>query len=77
MAEHCWAPWSEDQVASLNAYQESGHFHPFTCGQRDDDGEAHLLRATREGWYCPKCAAQGKDYSQAWCHGWMADWSWQ
>jgi hypothetical protein len=62
-----FAPWSIDQVASLNAYQASGHFHPFTC-----DRGAHVLVATPQGWICPQ-----DDYTQAWAHDFMLDWSWR
>jgi hypothetical protein len=37
------APWTRDQVASLNEYQEAGFFHPFTCH------EGHTLVATGAG----------------------------
>ena len=62
------APWSQDQVDSLNAYQESSAFHPFTCGACDD---REGLTATTEGWRCKSC-----DYTQNWTHSFMADWSW-
>ena len=67
------ATFTDDQVASLNAFQEAGNFHPFTCGnpkcRRESGGE---LVATREGWHCPSC-----DYRQDWAHGFMLDWSWR
>ncbi len=72
------APWTADQVASLNEYQESGVMHPFTCGGRTLDGEEHVLRATEEGWVCDKCPGwKLKAYHQDWCHWWMSDWSWK
>ena len=77
MSDICKAPWNESQVESLNAFQHCGRCHPFTCGQRDPNGEHHVLRATSTGWGCPKCAAAGKEYTQDWCHRRMADWSWQ
>ena len=68
--------FTPDEVESLNAYQNSNSFHPFTCGgDRTDekhlDGEGRLV-ATGEGWYCPFC-----EYRQDWCHQWMKDWSWK
>lgn len=68
--------WTEDQVRSLNEFQKSGVFHPFTCGgNRTDanhlDGEGVLV-ATQEGWVCPYC-----DYRQTWCYPWMIDWTWK
>jgi hypothetical protein len=61
-------PFTNDQVASLNAYQAAGSAHPFTCGT---DGCREVLRAERDGWCCPRCG-----YSQDWAHVFMADWSW-
>lgn len=75
-----YAPFTDDQVNSLNAYQVAGVMHPFTCGNRsershvwrDGDGDLGLLMATPAGWTCPQC-----DYTQDWAHGFMADWSWR
>jgi hypothetical protein len=63
------APWTREQVASLNAFQRSERYHPYTC-----PSEAHSshLVASKQGWYCPMCA-----YTQGWAHTWSADWSWQ
>jgi hypothetical protein len=68
--------FTPDEVESLNAYQVSGAFHPFTCGgDRTDekhlDGEG-LLIATENGWNCPFCS-----YTQTSAHPWMKDWSWK
>ncbi len=51
--------FTPEEVESLNSYQISGAFHPFTCGgDRTDkdhlDGEG-LLVATEDGWLCPFC----------------------
>lgn len=62
------APFTEEEVESLNGYQESGYGHPFTCGNNSD----HILVATREGWVCPEC-----DYTQRWAHKFMTDNSWK
>ena len=74
------APWTPDQVESLNGFQKSGFMHPFTC-PRDED-EKHLetsddfhdtiLIATIDAWRCPTC-----DYTQDWAHSFMADWAWR
>jgi hypothetical protein len=77
MGEIIEAPWTDDQVASLNEFQRVRKWHPFTCGERDPGGSEHRLVATQEGWYCPQCAANGKSYSQRWCHSFMANWSWK
>ncbi|HEY6018491.1 MAG TPA: hypothetical protein VIY48_00890 [Candidatus Paceibacterota bacterium] len=66
-----WAPFTEDQVASINAYQASNVGHPFTCGSNRHKEQA-LLIAQVNGWYCPLC-----DYGQSWAWNWMADWSWE
>lgn len=71
------APWKPGQVDRLNGYQESGVFHPFTCGRCRDADESwpledqHLLVATEEGWTCPTC-----DYTQTWAWTFMID-GWQ
>jgi hypothetical protein len=74
------APFTPDQVESLNGYQVSGVMHPFTCGRcRDElgiweDGTINdrLLVATEAGWTCPTC-----DNTQNWAWPWMADGSWR
>lgn len=73
------APFARDQAASLNAYQFSGAFHPFTCPREHcwpgESPRLHvLLVALEEGW---RCAGEGCDYTQGWAHAWMADWRWR
>lgn len=66
-------PWTADQVASLNGYQQAGVMHEFTCGNSDCrrvDGKP--LTAAEDGWHCLRCG-----YTQEFAHAWMADWSWQ
>jgi hypothetical protein len=63
------APFTTEQVKSLNEYQESGVFHPFTCGT---DKCRCVLIAAEDGWTCPEC-----DYTQNWAHEWMGDNSWK
>lgn len=69
------APFVAEQVNSLNDYQRSGVFHPFTCGRdprsAHSDGEG-ILVARRDGWMCPD-----DDYTQTWAHDFMADGSWR
>ncbi len=64
-------PWTSEQVAALNSYQRAGRFHPFTCGNRDENRRRHrkhpVLRATRVGWVCDACG-----YRQTWAHAFMA-----
>lgn len=67
-------PWTSEQVASLNAYQASSIFHPFT-GRNDllPLGQDDILIATADGWE----SRLDPDYHQEWAWKWMADWSWQ
>lgn len=75
-------PWTEDQVASLNAFQRSGLFHPFTCNAEHD--RRQTLVAEADGWHCPDPDCS---YTQPWAHSFMADpeilrtmqrsWTWQ
>lgn len=62
------APFSDDQVASLNAYQACGYAHPFTGADSGFD-----LIATREGWV----EEPGGPVVQTWAHDFMGDWSWK
>lgn len=73
------APWSADQVASLNGYQHSGAFHPFTCSggggpHSDRPGRSSVLVVDEDGWRCP---VEGCTHHQHWAHAFMADWSWK
>lgn len=68
------APWTPEQVTTLNRYQRDERFHPFTCGSGNRTDEFHAvkvreldlhdagqLHATVNGWVCPAC-----DYTQPW-----------
>lgn len=61
------APWTAEQVWSLNEYQASGAMHPFTSENSTE------LIATPDGWIEHE---DGK-VIQKWAWAWMADWSWQ
>jgi len=63
------APWTDDQVLSLNGYQECCRYHPFTYGEGEDKV---ALIATNDGWV----AYNEGPVVQVWAHRWMADWSW-
>lgn len=76
-----YAPFTPDQVESLNGYQQSGLMHPFTCADvvhDDTDDEVFadpvLLVATEAGWVCPR---EDCDYTQGWAHDWMANGLWR
>lgn len=57
------APFTDEQVENLNAFQKSNRYHPFTCGGQCSDS---VLVATNAGWICPRC-----DYTQCWAHEFM------
>lgn len=64
-----YAPWSPNEVAALNDYQQAGWFHPFTCGIRDEHpSDEGILVATENGWVCP---VESCDYTQTWAHAFM------
>lgn len=81
--EEIKAPFTDEQVKELNAYQAKGRFHPFTCigqmkEQEDENGkfkertrsicpDGGKLIATKDGWVCP-CG----EYKQDWAHAFMA-----
>lgn len=69
---HSNAPWSEDEVKSLNDFQKAGCFHPFT-GTRGPNGEETVLIATPAGWV----EYEGGPVVQTWAHQFMADGSWR
>jgi hypothetical protein len=58
------APWTDEEVKRLNAYQKAAHLHPFTCPGDKADCEKHReLIATSDGWVCA-CG----EYKQEWAH---------
>lgn len=67
--------FTPDEVESLNAYQKSGVFHPFTCGTKEkhtNNRDSDVLQAESDGWHCVSC-----DYHQIWAHEWMKSWTWK
>lgn len=64
-------PFDPSQIDSLNGFQESNLFHPFTCPEHSDGPEGVLV-AVERGMICPTCG-----YEQHWVYRWMADWSWE
>lgn len=58
------APWTQDQVAALELYQQHPRFHPYTCPYTHDWRNRRLV-PTVDGWVCghPHC-----DYTQDWAH---------
>lgn len=46
-------PWTEKEVANINAFQKSGAMHPLTCGCGSDDHPNRVLVARTDGLHCP------------------------
>lgn len=67
-------PWTQEMIDDLNAHQNNGMMHPYTCDRSAECCEVNqrprdyskdgILIATKDGWVCP-C---GK-YTQDWAHG--------
>jgi len=79
MSEIVTAPWSADQIDSLNGYQHSIAGHPFTCSggggpHSDRPARPAVLVAAEDGWHCPVGSCE---HHQNWAHAWMADGSWR
>jgi hypothetical protein len=66
------APWSDEQVTSLNAYQNCNECHPFT-GTRKPNGDETPLIATPAGWI----EEENGPVVQDWAHSWMTNWEWR
>jgi hypothetical protein len=59
------APWTDEQVAILNAHQARDDVHPYTCENwHGEPVERRNLVATNDGWICRHCT-----YTQKWAHG--------
>ena len=58
------APWSEEQVRNLNAWQTRGNVHPYTCTGDHGSQRDRVLLAREEGWICREC-------------GYTQDWAWE
>jgi hypothetical protein len=69
MTDTIRAPWTPEQVAALNAFQQRGGMHPFTCGGEHSFSSPTLV-AHPDGWHCP---AEPCTYQQDWAHAFMAD----
>lgn len=73
-SQRIFAPWTDEQVAALNNWQETAHVHPFTCGGSVHDGNTHgerpTLVANTDGWTCPE---EHCNWRQNWAHAFMAD----
>jgi hypothetical protein len=67
------APFTGEQVQSMNGFQTRSLMHPMTC--RVDDcrsvNGSGPMTATTLGWMCRSC-----DYRQDWTFIFTTDWSW-
>lgn len=84
-----YAPFTEDQVDSLNWYQRTSSFHEFTCGNDNCPGKRHVSYNPK--YKPPEPAPTGDmlvatangwicpscDYTQNWAHLYMANWAWE
>jgi hypothetical protein len=59
------APWTDEQVANLQRWQQAGWVHEFTCPNHHV--ESRVLVPTNDGWHC-SCG-----YTQTWCHDFMME----
>ena len=64
------SPFTGDQVTSINGFQKSAHWHPFTCGKEGCQG---ILIAQHVGLFCPDCHG----WFQRWVHDFMANGEWK
>lgn len=65
------APFTPEQVETLNEWQSSNSVHPFICSGPGEIFGCYgncKLSATREGFICP-C----EKYTQDWAHDFMAN----
>jgi hypothetical protein len=58
------APFTASQVLRLNAFQESGRYHPYTCAWPHDQEQVRLT-ATLHGWVCPRRCLYTQDWALA------------
>ena len=68
MSDKVFAPFTDEQVASINAYQAYDICCPFCCADRDC---LAVLQATPGGMVCPRCGSR-----REWVYWFMADWTW-
>lgn len=62
------APWTQDEVHSIDEYQQDEDLHPLTC---PDCAGNQALSAYLDGLKCKSC-----NYTQNWVYPWMADYNW-
>jgi hypothetical protein len=68
------APWTAEQVASLQEYQTAAEYAPFVCPAD------HIFTAAPEGLVCFQCRKEqllNSDPMHLWAYDWTLDWSWK
>lgn len=58
------APWNQEEIDFLNAWQKDSRIHPFNC-VHEHEGK-RMMTATKNGWKCQTCG-----YMQNWAHKFM------
>jgi hypothetical protein len=66
------AGWTNAEAASVQEYQESGAFHPYTCGGGGGPCSGVNMRADTAGLHCPICGRL-----QTWAHDFIVDGTWR
>lgn len=61
------APWSDEQVANINRFQNAGAFHPFTCNC-PHPARNYRLKAFTDRLFCEHCG-----FEQLWVFPDMAN----
>lgn len=68
------APFTDEQVGRLVAWQLSPFVHGFTCGNREDHAwrmaDYGGLTPTKDGWVCEE---PGCGFTQDWCYDMMLE----
>lgn len=68
------APWTADQLSSLEQYQKSETFSPFVCSVD------HVFEIGNSMLICRECEYPNlppSAYGQDWAYVWTVDWSWK
>lgn len=49
------APFTEEQISNINAWQKSGFVHQLTCPENDKHPHGEKMFAIEIGMFCPEC----------------------
>lgn len=67
-----FAPFDEQQIASIDGFQACPEFHPYTCCNHQSMRSRTNMLAYRAGLVCPNCGRL-----QKWAWDFSADGSWK